>query len=93
MRSGGDSDWGQGRQGQYNSCCLLPVVWLVSNHLVLFHMMVLLINLFILPFLSLRSRHIQEYFDNKRSRKRKFIEPQQEKERCKNKRKQMRVKA
>ena len=31
--------------------------------------------------LSLRARHIQEYFKNKRGRKRKFIKPQQEKAR------------
>ena len=41
--------------------------------------------------LSLRARHIQEYFKNKRVRNQRFIKPQQEKARCEYRRKKMRV--
>ena len=42
--------------------------------------------------LSLGARHIQEYFKKKGGRKRKFIKTQQEKARCDDWRKQIRVK-
>ena len=41
--------------------------------------------------LSLGSRYIQEYFKKKKGRKQKFINPQQEKARHEERRKQMRV--
>ena len=48
------------------------------SSMVYFCLLVLLLNLLILPCLSLGARHIQEYFNNKRGRKRKFINPQKE---------------
>ena len=53
----------------------------MSHHLVIFCLLLLILNLLILICLSLGARHIQEYFKKKRGRKRKFIEPQQEKAR------------
>ena len=63
---------------------------LLSHHLVIYPLLVLLINLLILPLLSLVAFHIQDYFKKNRGGG-GYIKTQQENSRREDRRKQIRV--